>query len=123
MNDGTIIGIDTAKSSFALHRADVSGVTLFRKTCRRIQLLPFLSKQPRCTVAVKFREMQAKATLFRFRALLIRQRTQTTNSIRGLLLELGWTPKCTQPPSGGEGRSWEHAPKTLKLWHIHSTVM
>ena len=150
MNDGTIIGMDTAKSSFVLHGADVSGVTLFRKTCRRAQLLPFLRKQPRCTVAlescagahnwgreiqalghevklippiyvkpfvkrqkndandaaavveaasrasmrtvaVKSREMQAKATLFRCRALLIRQRTQTTNSIRGLLLEFGLT--------------------------------
>ena len=43
------------------------------------------------TVAVKSREMQAKATLFRCRALLIRQRTQITNSIRGLLLEFGLT--------------------------------
>ena len=53
MNNCTIIGLDTAKSSFALHGADASGVTVFRKTCGRVQLLRFLGKQPRCTVALE----------------------------------------------------------------------
>ena len=53
MNNCTIIGLDTAKSSFALHGADASGATVFRKTCSRVQLLRFLGKQPRCTVALE----------------------------------------------------------------------
>ncbi len=40
-------------------------------------------------VAVKSEEMQADAMLFRTRELLVRQRTQTINSIRGQLAEFG----------------------------------
>lgn len=41
MNDRTIIGIDTAKSSFALHGEDTFGTTVFRKTSSRTLLLAF----------------------------------------------------------------------------------
>ena len=40
-------------------------------------------------VAVKSEEAQADAMLFRTRALLVRQRTQTSNSLRGQLAEFG----------------------------------
>ncbi len=40
-------------------------------------------------VAVKSEEAQADAMLFRTRALMVRQRTQTINSLRGHLAEFG----------------------------------
>ena len=46
------------------------------------------------------RETQARATLFRCRALLVRQRTQTANSIRGLLAEFGVTVPRGLAPVG-----------------------
>jgi transposase len=41
-------------------------------------------------VAVKSEEQQASAAVFRTRDLLVRQRTQTINALRGLLSEYGW---------------------------------
>jgi transposase len=41
-------------------------------------------------VAVKSEEQQASAAVFRARDLLVRQRTQTINALRGLLAEYGW---------------------------------
>ena len=41
------------------------------------------------SVAVKTEEAQADAALFRTRALFVRQRTQTVNSVRGQLAEFG----------------------------------
>lgn len=41
-------------------------------------------------VAVKDEEQQASAALFRARDLLVRQRTQLLNALRGLLAEHGW---------------------------------
>ena len=41
-------------------------------------------------VAVKSEEQQASALVFRTRDLLVRQRTQTINAIRGHLAEFGW---------------------------------
>ena len=148
MQDCTVIGIDTAKSSFAIHGADASGKPVLRKTCSRSKLLPFLEKLPRCTVVletcggshhwgreigrmghevklippvyvkpfvkrqkndandaaaiveaatrptmrsvpVKTVEAQSRAMVFRARQLLVRQRTQLANSIRGMLVEFG----------------------------------
>ena len=148
MNHCTVIGIDTAKHSFALHGADSNGGTVFRKTLKRAKVLPFLRAQAPCTVAlecsggshywgrairalghevklipanyvkpyvkrqkndandaaaiveaasrdsmrfvaVKTRETQALATLYRTRALFVQQRTQTANAIRGHLQEFG----------------------------------
>lgn len=148
MNHCTLIGIDTAKHSFALHGADADGATCFRKTLRRNRVLAFLKQQPPCLVAleccggshywaraiqqlghevkllpaayvkpyvkrqkndandaaaiveaacrasmrgvaVKSREAQAHASLYRTRALYVRQRTQTANAIRSHLLEFG----------------------------------
>ena len=40
-------------------------------------------------LAVKSEEAQADAMLFRTRALLVHQRTQTSNSLRGQLAEFG----------------------------------
>ena len=67
-------------------------------------------------VAVKSEEQQASAAVFRARDLIVRQRTQTINSLRGLLAEHGWVapkglfhvaglmakiedPSCDLPPS------------------------
>jgi len=41
-------------------------------------------------VPVKSEEQQASAAVFRARDLLVRQRTQTINALRGLLAEYGW---------------------------------
>ena len=148
MNHSKVIGIDTAKHSFALHGADANGDAVYRKTLKRAKLLPFLSTQAPCTVAlecsggshywgrairalghdvklipanyvkpfvkrqkndandaaaiveaasrasmrfvgVKSQETQARATLYRTRALFVQQRTQTANAIRGHLQEFG----------------------------------
>ena len=53
MTNCTIIGVDTAKSSFALHGADAHGHPVLRKTCTRGGFLKFLAKQAPCTVALE----------------------------------------------------------------------
>ncbi len=70
-------------------------------------------------VPVKDEEQQASATVFRARDLLVRQRTQLINALRGLLAEHGWVapkglfhmagmmarieaPDCPLPPSARE---------------------
>ena len=70
-------------------------------------------------VPVKSAEQQASAAVFRARDLLVRQRTQLINSLRGLLAEHGWVapkglfhastmfariedPSCPLPPSARE---------------------
>lgn len=41
MQDRTVIGIDLAKSSFAIHAVDALGEPVFRKTRDHSSLLPF----------------------------------------------------------------------------------
>ena len=53
MNHCKVIGIDPAKHSIALHGADESGGTVFSKTLTRARVLPFLSTQAPCTVALE----------------------------------------------------------------------
>ena len=148
MADTTIIGIDLAKRVFQVHGAAADGSVVFRRKLSRGQLLPFLSAQPSCVVAmeacstahgwgreierlghqvrlippiyvkpfvrrqkndaadaeaiaevasrptmgfvaVKSQEQQARAMLFRTRDLLVRQRTQLINALRGHLAEHG----------------------------------
>jgi transposase len=48
-------------------------------------------------VAIKSEEQQASALVFRMRDLLMRQRTQTINALRGHLAECGWV--APQGPS------------------------
>ena len=151
-----IIGIDIAKSSFAVHGADRTGVPVLKAMYTRSKLIEQLGKLPGCRVymeacggahhlgrvfqgmghevglippiyvkpflkrqkndandaaaiveaasratmrviAVKEEETQALASVFRSRELLVKQRTQTANSIRGLLTEFGVTvPKGIQ---------------------------
>jgi transposase len=149
MEEVTTIGLDLAKQVFHVHGASASGTALFSKRLSRPRLLGFLSKQPRCTVAmeacggshywareierlghavrlippayvkpfvkrqkndaadaeaiceaaqrpsmrfvpVKSEEQQASAVVFRARDLLVRQRTQLGNALRGLVAEFGW---------------------------------
>lgn len=52
-------------------------------------------------VPVKDKESQASATVFRARDLLVRQRTQLINALRGLLAEHGWVaPKSLSHMAG-----------------------
>jgi transposase len=148
MNNVTIIGIDLAKRIFHAHGAYVDGSVAFRKRMTRAQVLPFLTRQPTCVVAmeacasahewgraiqglghevrlippsyvkpyvkrqkndtadaeaiaeagsrptmrfvvVKTEEQQARSMVFRTRDLLVRQRTQLINALRGHLAEHG----------------------------------
>lgn len=148
MSEISIIGIDLAKQVFQLHGANTDGSVAFRKKLNRAQLLPFLSDQPHCTVAmeacatahgwgreirqlghmvklippqyvkpfvkrqkndkadaeaiteaasrptmqfveIKTAEQQSRAMLFRSRQMLVGQRTQTINALRGHLAEYG----------------------------------
>lgn len=148
MDNATIIGIDLAKSVFQLHGAGADGSVTFRKKVSRVKLLPFLTGQPLCIVAmeacatahdwgreieklghtvrlippiyvkpfvkrqkndaadaeaiteaasrptmrfvaVKTEDQQARAMLFRTRDLLVGQRTQLINALRGHLAEHG----------------------------------
>ena len=57
--------------------------------------MPRRSARPRSDrrmrfVPVKSEEQQASAAVFRARDLLVRQRTQLINALRGLLAEYGW---------------------------------
>jgi transposase len=148
MGEVSIIGLDLAKRVFQVHGACPNGRALLRKKLSRGQLLPFLSQQSRCIVAMeacasahfwgraiqelghevrlippiyvkpfvkrqkndaadaeaiaeaavrpnmrfvalKSPEQQAGAMVFRTRDLLVRQRTQLVNALRGHLAEHG----------------------------------
>src|SRR6056297_3296354 len=148
MDDISIIGLDLAKRVFQAHGARADGSVVFRKKLSRPQLIAFLSKLPRCVVAmeacatshywgreigklghearlippvyvkpfvkrqkndandaeaiaeaagrptmrfvaVKSEAQQAKAMAFRTRDLLVGQRTQLINALRGHLAEHG----------------------------------
>ena len=49
----TIIGLDLAKNVFQVHGASETGAVAFRKKLTRNQVLPFLSEQPKCIVAME----------------------------------------------------------------------
>lgn len=53
MTHATIIGIDLAKNVFHLHGTHDDGTVVFRKKLSRGQVLPFLSEQPNCLVAME----------------------------------------------------------------------
>ena len=115
MEEVSIIGIDLAKRSFHVHGAKAGGSVAYRRKLGRGRLLSFLASQPPCTVAmeacasandaeaiteaaqrptmhfvaVKTEAQQAQGMLFRTRDLLVRQRTQTINALRGHLAEYG----------------------------------
>ena len=46
----TMIGLDTAKSTFQIHGADENGRTLLKRRLHRHELVAFFEQQPRCTV-------------------------------------------------------------------------
>ena len=53
MEHSTIIGMNIAKHSFALHGASQDGSKVFGKSLKRNKVLDFLSEQPACLVAIK----------------------------------------------------------------------
>ena len=53
MSEVSIIGIDLAKRVFQRHGACANGAVIFRKKLTRVQLLAFMSEQPKCTVAME----------------------------------------------------------------------
>lgn len=53
MNEVTIVELDLAKRVFQIHGARRDGRVGFRKKLSRGQLLTFLAKEPRCTVAME----------------------------------------------------------------------
>src|SRR6266446_747852 len=53
MEKATIIGVDLVKHVFQVHGACADGSVAFRKKISRVKLLPFLSSQPRCVVAME----------------------------------------------------------------------
>lgn len=142
------VGIDLAKTVFAIHGVDAKGQTVLRRTLRRSQVSSFFAKLEPCLIGmeacssahywgrelaklghevrlmppsyvkayvkrgktdaidaeasceavrrpsmrfvpVKTVEEQALLTLHRARDLLVRQKTQTANTIRGLCAEFG----------------------------------
>jgi transposase len=111
----TTIGLDLAKNVFRVHGVDATGQVVVRKSLRRSQMLPFFAKLPPCLVGieacgtshhwareliklghetmrfvpVKSLEQQAALSIHRTRDLLVKQRTQLINMIRGLLAEFG----------------------------------
>ncbi len=49
----SMIGIDTAKSTFQLHGIDATGKVQLKRKLRRDELIPFFERQPRCTVVME----------------------------------------------------------------------
>jgi transposase len=143
------IGIDLAKSVFAIHGVDEEGRSVLRRTLRRAQVLPFFTRLEPCLIGmeacssahywgrelaklghevrlmppsyvkayvkrgktdaidaeasceavrrpsmrfvpIKSAEEQALLSLHRARDLLVRQKTQLANTIRGLFAEFGF---------------------------------
>ena len=48
----SMIGIDTAKSTFQLHGIDATGKVQLKRKLRRDELIAFFERQPRCTVVM-----------------------------------------------------------------------
>jgi transposase len=53
MSKITTIGLDLAKHVFQVHGVDANGATVLRKRLRRVQVLAFFSRLPRCLVGLE----------------------------------------------------------------------
>ena len=49
----TMIGLDTAKSTFQIHAIDEAGKVLIRRKLRRSELIPFFEKLDACVVVME----------------------------------------------------------------------
>ena len=68
-------------------------------------------------VAVKTEEQQARGMLFRTRDLLVRQRTQTINALRGHLAEYGVVaPQCEQVGGRVRANGRSRRDRENQLW-------
>lgn len=85
MSEIITVGLDLAKNVFQVHGADEAGRPVLRKKLRRGQVLAFFSGLQPCVVAME----ACGGAHFRVRELLIRQRTQAINALRGHLSEFG----------------------------------
>ena len=71
MAQATIIGLDLAKNVFQAHGASETGSVVFRKKLTRNQVLPFLSEQPTCIVAMEACATAARRVGARFQEFMI----------------------------------------------------
>ncbi|AOX17767.1 IS110 family RNA-guided transposase [Kozakia baliensis] len=93
----TTIGLDLAKNVFQVHGVDATGKVVVRKALRRVQMISFFTKLAPCLIGMEAcgtshhwaREQQAALFLHRTRSLLVKQRTQLINMMRGQLAEFG----------------------------------
>ena len=53
MNEVGMIGLDTAKNVFQLCGCNSAGEVKFERRLKRVEVLKFLARQPRCTVALE----------------------------------------------------------------------
>jgi transposase len=53
MSEITTIGLDLAKHVFQVHGVDANGATVVRKRLRRVQVLAFFSRLPRCLIGLE----------------------------------------------------------------------
>ena len=104
-----MVGLDIAKSVFQVHGIDAEGEVVLRRRLRRLQVLRFFEKLEPCRIGieacatahhwarelgaighdVKLIPQQSILVLHRTRALLMRQRIQLSNAIRGHMAEFG----------------------------------
>jgi transposase len=53
MKEVTTVGVDLAKSVFALHGVDAAGRTVLRKTVRRGKLMELIAELPPCLIGME----------------------------------------------------------------------
>ena len=49
----SMIGLDTAKSVFQVHRVDENGKTVLKRKLQRSEMVTFFEKLPACTVVLE----------------------------------------------------------------------
>ena len=112
MDKSTTVGLDLAKQVTAVHAVAADGRTVMRKTLRRDQLLPWLSKLPPCVVAMEAcggahhwaRELSAEPM---GRAAVIHFETEIEQGIarfemqRASRPDTGWRTIAQVPATGG----------------------
>ena len=81
----TTIGVDLAKNVLQVHGITATEEVVFNKPLRRAQFLPFFAKLEPCLIGME----SCSSAHHWARDLLVRQRTQLINNLRGLVAEFG----------------------------------